>query len=67
MLVIHKSLKPVLVEEYSDTFELIVTNSKVEDKEIRIMSDYGLQETWKDAEKMPFFVALSGQIHNNRA
>jgi hypothetical protein len=38
MLIIHKSLKPNLVEEYSDTFELIVTESKVEDKEIRIMS-----------------------------
>ena len=38
--------------------KLIVTEIKVEDKEIRIMSGYGLQETWKDAEKNSLFVAL---------
>ena len=62
MLGIHKSLKPVLVEEYCDIFELIVTEVKVEGKEIRVMSGYGPQEGWKDEEKMPFFVALEEEI-----
>ena len=66
MLGIHKSLNPLLVEEYSDTFELIVTEIKVEDKEVRVMSGYGPQETWKDAEKMPFFVALEEEISKDQ-
>ena len=61
MLGIHKSLNPVLVEEYSETFELIVAEVKVMDKEIKVMSGYGPQEEWKDADKMPFF-ALEEEI-----
>ena len=62
MLGIHKSLNPVLVEEYSETFELIVTEVKVEGQEIKVMSGYGPQESWKDSDKMPFFVALEEEI-----
>ena len=62
MLGIHKSLEPVLIEEYSDNFELIVTEIKISNKEIRLMTGYGPQEYWIDDEKMPFFVALEEEV-----
>ena len=55
-------MEPVLIEEYSENFELVVAEIKVADKEIRIMKGYGPQETWKDEDKMPFFVALEEEI-----
>ena len=62
LLGIHKSLEPVLVEEYSEKFELIVTEVKVANKQIRIMTGYGPQENWTDENKMPFYVALEEEI-----
>ena len=62
ILGIHSSLEPVLIEEYSDSFELIVAEIKVLGKEVRIMSGYGPQECWTSEEKMPFFVALEEEI-----
>ena len=62
MIGIDEKLKPVLVEEYSDTFELIVVEIKVEGKDIRVMTGYGPQENWETSEKMPFFVALEKEI-----
>ena len=62
MLGIHKSLNPVLIEEYSETFELLVTEVKVVGKEIRVITGYGPQESWSDVEKMPFFVTLEEEI-----
>ena len=62
MIGINENLKPVLIEEYSDTFELIVVEIKVEDKEIRVITGYGPQENWETSEKMPFFVALEKEI-----
>ena len=59
---IHKSLQPVLIEEYSEIFELIVTEINVSNQEIRIISGYGPQETWSDDEKMPFFVTLEEEV-----
>ena len=50
----HKSLEPVLIEEYSDSFELIVGEVKVNEKEVRVISGYGPHECWPDEEKMPF-------------
>ena len=35
---------------------------KIRNKEIRIISGYGPQETWPDVERMPFFVALEQEI-----
>ena len=66
MLGIHKSLNPVLVEEYSDTFELLVTEIKVVEKQIRVITGYGPQESWSDVEKMPFFIALEEEISKAR-
>ena len=58
----HKGLNPVLIEEYSDDFELLVVEVKIRNKEIRILSGYGPQETWQEADRMPFFVALEQEI-----
>ena len=62
ILGIHESLKPVLVEEYSDKFEIIVAEIKVEGKDIRIINGYGPQENWPTEERMPFFVALEEEV-----
>ena len=40
---IHESLEPVLIEEYSDKFELIVVEIKIQGKEVRIINGYGPQ------------------------
>ena len=62
MLGIHKSLEPVLIEEYSERFELLVAEITVANKEIRLITGYGPQENWTDDEKMPFFVALEEEV-----
>ena len=62
MLGVKDDLKPVLIEEYSETFELIVVEIRIENKEIRIMTGYGPQENWDINEKMPFFTALEKEI-----
>ena len=59
---IHESLKPVLIEEYSENFELIVVEVNIGGKEIRVMTGYGPQENWTVSEKMPFFVALEKEV-----
>ena len=38
----HKALQPMLISEYSDEFELIVVEIKIRNKEIRIISGYGI-------------------------
>ena len=60
---VHKALKPMLIEEYNDTFELIVVEVNVSGKEIRVISGYGPQENWIEEEKMPFFIALEEEIN----
>ena len=40
MIGIHKSLEQVLIEEYFEKFELIVTAVKISNKEIRIITGY---------------------------
>ena len=62
MIGIHEGLKPVLIEEYNETFELIVTEIDVEKKKVRVMSGYGPQETWTEEERMPFWVSLEKEI-----
>ena len=55
---IHKGLKPMLIKEYSDKFELLIVEVTAGDKEIRVISGYGPQENWPEDNRMPFFVAL---------
>ena len=55
MLGIHQSLEPVLIEEYDETFELIVAEFKVIHLEVRIITGYGPQESWKEYKKNALF------------
>lgn len=45
---VHKGLKPMLIQEYSDKFELLVVEISVSNKDIRIISGYGPQECWPE-------------------
>ena len=62
MIGAHKALSPMLISEYSDDFELLVVEIKVQNKEVRIISGYGPQEVWNEAERLPFFLALEKEI-----
>ena len=59
---VHKALKPMLIEEYSDNFELLVVEVQIMNKEIRMITGYGPQETWAEEERLPFFQALEQEI-----
>ena len=59
---INKSLNPMLIKDYNDEFELVVVEIKIHSKQIRIISGYGPQETWGEAERLPFFKALEEEI-----
>ena len=52
---VHKSLDPILIEEYSEDFELLVVEVNLGGKDTRVISGYGPQENWKVDEKMLFF------------
>ena len=54
MIRVNKALDPVLIEEYCDEFELLVVEANIGDKDVRIISGYGPQETWKTEDKLPF-------------
>ena len=58
---INKALNPMLIKDYSDEFELVVVEIKLHNKEIRIISGYGPQETWSEAERLPFFCSSGGR------
>ena len=60
MIGVHKSLKPKLINEYDETFELLVIEINVANKDIRVISGYGPQE--KAAEVIPFYLALEEEI-----
>ena len=64
MLGVHVSLKPVLISEYIDTFELLVVEVKVETKCKRILTGYGPQENWEIDVKMKLFTALEEELLN---
>ena len=44
MIGVHKSLDPILIEEYAEDFEFLVVEVRIANKDIRIMSGYGPQE-----------------------
>ena len=62
LVAVHKNLKPKLIEEYSEDFELLVVEIETDDKSIRIMSGYGPQENWDENERLPFFLALETEV-----
>ena len=63
MIGVPHALNPVLIQEYSGEFELLVVELKIKDKEIRIISGYGPQENWNEVDRMPFFIALEEEIN----
>ena len=58
----HKSIKPVLISEYCDEFELLTIEVCVGKRQIRIITGYGPQETWPEAQRVPFFIALEEEV-----
>ena len=62
MLGVHAALKPVLISEYNEKFELIVVEIVIASKEIRVITGYGPQENWNNSEKTPFYNALEDEI-----
>ena len=46
ILGVHVDLKPVLVKEYSESFELIVVEVEIGTTRVRVMTGYGPQENW---------------------
>ena len=62
MIGIHKALRPILITEMNDPFELIVVEIKIGNREIRVMSGYGPQESWSPDQREPFFQALEEEI-----
>ena len=62
LIAVHKSLDPILIEEYSEDFELLVVEVKMGSKDVWVISGYGPQENWKIEERMPFFRALEKEI-----
>ena len=57
-----KELKPMLVKEYTDDFELIVIEIALDKKEIRIITGYGPQENLNEDERLAFFLALEEEV-----
>ena len=62
MIGVHKALKPMLVNEYNEKFELIVLEIFVGGKDIKIISGYGPQENWAEDDRLPFFISLEEEI-----
>ena len=58
MIGAHKALNPVLINELNDPFEMLVIEITVANKDIRVISGYGPQESWEPAKREPFFQAL---------
>ena len=62
MLGVHVGLKPVLIQEYNETFELIVVEITVANSVMRVITGYGPQENWDKCLKTPFYNALEEEI-----
>ena len=62
MIGVHVAHQPVLISEYSDTFEMLVVEIKASGKEVRLITGYGPQENLDVKERMPFFSTLEEEI-----
>ena len=61
-IAVHEDLKPKLIEEYSDSFELLVVEIETQNKSVRVISGYGPQENWEEEKRLPFFITLEKEI-----
>ena len=62
----HKDLKPFLIKQYEDEFELIVVEIEIKGEQVRVITGYGPQETWPEAQRYPFFVVFDAEILESR-
>ena len=62
MIGVHKALSPVLITELHDPFELLVVEIRAGNREVRVMSGYGPQESWAPEQREPLFQALEEEI-----
>ena len=62
MCTVHQDLNPKLIEEYSDSFELLVIEVEADNNSIRIFTGCGPQENWDETRRMSFFIALEAEI-----
>ena len=62
MIGVHTALRPVLIEEYNEPFELLVVQVRVANRDLRVISGYSPQENWPPAQREPFFRALAEEI-----
>ena len=62
MLAVHQDLKPKLIEEYDEPFELIVVEVETDKQNVRIMTGVGPQENREKTKRMPFFIALESEV-----
>ena len=62
MIGAHKSLEPILIQVYSEEFELLIVETKVGGKHICVISGYGPQECWSPDRRMPVFTALEEEV-----
>ena len=58
MMGVHISFDTILISEHSDPFEILVVETKVGLKQIRIITGYGPQEIWTENKRIPFFNTL---------
>ena len=63
MIGIHKALQSVLIEQHDGDFELLVVEVEIVKEHIRVISGYGPQENWPEADRLPFFSALEDEIN----
>ena len=62
MIGVHQGLNPILIEEFSGDFELLIVEISISGKKVQIMSGYGPQECWPLDKRLPFFEALESSI-----
>jgi hypothetical protein len=62
MIGAHKGLNPILINELNDPFEILVIEIEVANKEIRVISGYGPQDSWTPQQREPFFQSLEEEI-----
>jgi hypothetical protein len=53
----------MLIKQYDDEFELLVVEIEIAKHQIRIISGYGPQENWAEADRLLFFIGLEEEIN----
>ena len=62
LMAVDEDLKPKLIEEYSEDFELLVVEVVAKNQAIRLITGYGPQENLEEEKRMEFFLALETEI-----